>query len=227
MPEKFAFRFSSEYNDSETGLVYYGYRYYSPELGRWINRDPAEEGGGNNLYGFVGNDGVNRWDVLGFKAFKIGYKGSDNFTELEDVKEVPVSLSIEGAFYFRTIRFFNNEPISWDPEQVPAPPCTAQIIMYIEYGTTKLSQVKEKIIYYRPHKGETFEEDGNNNGTGNDAGDSVLEHGRGHAKAWWEVVKPCWDKIVEKYSTKDPEIPFTKAEMESIREEYKACWDTA
>ena len=26
------FRFSSEYHDDETGLVYYNYRYYSPEL---------------------------------------------------------------------------------------------------------------------------------------------------------------------------------------------------
>ena len=40
------FRFSSEYYDSETGLVYYNYRYYSPELGRWINRDPIGERGG-------------------------------------------------------------------------------------------------------------------------------------------------------------------------------------
>jgi RHS repeat-associated protein len=67
MPEKFAFRFSSEYNDSETGLVYYNYRYYSPELGRWLNRDPIEERGGPNLYGFVGNDGVNGWDYLGME----------------------------------------------------------------------------------------------------------------------------------------------------------------
>ena len=40
------FRFSSEYHDDETGLVYYNYRYYSPELGRWISRDPIEEEGG-------------------------------------------------------------------------------------------------------------------------------------------------------------------------------------
>jgi RHS repeat-associated protein len=32
------FRFSSEYLDSETNLVYYNYRYYSPELGRWLKR---------------------------------------------------------------------------------------------------------------------------------------------------------------------------------------------
>jgi hypothetical protein len=43
----------------------YGYRYYHPQTGRWINRDPIEEEGGLNLYGFVGNDGVNQWDILG------------------------------------------------------------------------------------------------------------------------------------------------------------------
>jgi RHS repeat-associated protein len=59
------FRFSTKYQDDETGLVYYGYRYYSPQLGRWINRDPIEESGGNNLYGFVRNDPVNGWDIQG------------------------------------------------------------------------------------------------------------------------------------------------------------------
>jgi len=45
--------------------VYYLYRFYSPQLGRWINRDPIEENGGINLYGFVGNDGVGKFDILG------------------------------------------------------------------------------------------------------------------------------------------------------------------
>src|SRR5690606_11317959 len=36
-----------------------------PEHGRWPNRDPIGEMGGYNLYGFVGNDGVNYIDVLG------------------------------------------------------------------------------------------------------------------------------------------------------------------
>jgi RHS repeat-associated protein len=44
---------------------YYGYRYYHPQTGRWINRDPIEEEGGLNLYGFVGNDAVRGWDKLG------------------------------------------------------------------------------------------------------------------------------------------------------------------
>jgi hypothetical protein len=33
--------------------------------GRWPSRDPIEEEGGVNLYGFVGNDGVNNRDYLG------------------------------------------------------------------------------------------------------------------------------------------------------------------
>lgn len=43
----------------------YQYRYYDPAMGRWPSRDPIEEEGGINLYGFVGNDGVNHWDRLG------------------------------------------------------------------------------------------------------------------------------------------------------------------
>ncbi len=43
----------------------YGYRWYDPQTGRWPSRDPIEEEGGMNLYGFVGNDGVNKWDKWG------------------------------------------------------------------------------------------------------------------------------------------------------------------
>jgi RHS repeat-associated protein len=59
------FRFSTKYTDGETGLVYYGYRYYAPEMGRWLSRDPIAERGGINLYGMLGNDAVNQWDYSG------------------------------------------------------------------------------------------------------------------------------------------------------------------
>lgn len=58
-------RFSSQYWDEETDLVYFGFRYYHPQWGRFLNRDPIEEAGGVNLYRFVSNDPVNRWDLLG------------------------------------------------------------------------------------------------------------------------------------------------------------------
>jgi RHS repeat-associated protein len=46
-------------------LLYYGHRYYSPSLGRFINRDAIEESGGVNLYGFCLNDPIDKWDVPG------------------------------------------------------------------------------------------------------------------------------------------------------------------
>jgi hypothetical protein len=39
-----------------------------PQWGRFLNRDPIEEKGGENLYRFVSNDPVNRWDLLGLVA---------------------------------------------------------------------------------------------------------------------------------------------------------------
>jgi RHS repeat-associated protein len=59
------FRFSTKFTDEETGLVYYGYRYYDPMLGRWVNRDPIEERGGRNLYRMCTNNIVCMTDFLG------------------------------------------------------------------------------------------------------------------------------------------------------------------
>ncbi|MES2982261.1 MAG: RHS repeat-associated core domain-containing protein [Verrucomicrobiota bacterium] len=61
----FSHRFSTKSLDKTTGLYYYGYRWYDPATGRWPSRDPIEEMGGYNLYGFVGNSGVNQLDILG------------------------------------------------------------------------------------------------------------------------------------------------------------------
>ena len=52
------FRFSSEYADDALGLVYYNYRHLEPVTGRWLNRDPIEEKGGENWYAFSGNNPI-------------------------------------------------------------------------------------------------------------------------------------------------------------------------
>ena len=66
----FDFRFSSEYLDTETGMVYYNFRYYIPELGRWLNRDPIGELVGmrlNLLYNYNINSPLNYIDNLGLE----------------------------------------------------------------------------------------------------------------------------------------------------------------
>ncbi len=81
------FQFSTKYTDNETDLLYYGYRYYSPALGRWLSRDPIEEQGGLNLYGFVNNDPVNKWDVLGLWDEYIHYKMTQKWAKSVGYKE--------------------------------------------------------------------------------------------------------------------------------------------
>jgi RHS repeat-associated protein len=63
--EKNPFRFSTKYIDVETNLIYYGFRYYQPQTGTWLSRDPIEEMGGINLYAFAANDPVHKIDYLG------------------------------------------------------------------------------------------------------------------------------------------------------------------
>lgn len=67
MKDENPIRFSTQYTDEETGLVYYGFRYYDPSKGRFLNRDPIGEEGGLNLYRFVGNDPINRVDRWGLE----------------------------------------------------------------------------------------------------------------------------------------------------------------
>lgn len=59
------FGFSTKYTDAETGLCYYGYRYYDPTWGRWVSRDPIGERGGIGLYLFVNNFPIGYVDCFG------------------------------------------------------------------------------------------------------------------------------------------------------------------
>lgn len=61
------FRYSCEYLDEDLGLIYYNYRHYNPQDGRWISRDPIEEFGGIHLYNFSRNNPSYFYDILGLE----------------------------------------------------------------------------------------------------------------------------------------------------------------
>ena len=59
-----SFHLQNQYADHETGLHYNFFRYYKPEVGRFVNQDPIGLKSGENLYWFAPN--VQRWiDPLG------------------------------------------------------------------------------------------------------------------------------------------------------------------
>ncbi|MDX2109175.1 MAG: LamG-like jellyroll fold domain-containing protein [Verrucomicrobiota bacterium] len=61
------FQFSTKYLDAETGLYYYGYRYYNPVTGQWVSRDPIGEQGGTNLFVITDNDTISFFDIDGLR----------------------------------------------------------------------------------------------------------------------------------------------------------------
>jgi RHS repeat-associated protein len=78
------YRFSSKEAHPNSGLVYYLYRLYDPNLQRWLNRDPLGEQGfeavhgprsdmdphAPNLFRIVRNDPVNTFDPFGLSPDK-------------------------------------------------------------------------------------------------------------------------------------------------------------
>jgi hypothetical protein len=73
-----------------TGFTELAQAYYNPETGNFLSRDPIEERGGENLYGFVRNDGVNKWDYLGCLT--------------HEMPEMGLELGLAGEFAYYTAR---------------------------------------------------------------------------------------------------------------------------
>ena len=84
LAEANCYRFSSKAWQEKAGLYYYGYRFYTPDLQRWVNRDPIGEAGFEVFesprsarfsgeprgdYIFVNNNPANAFDSFGLFRF--------------------------------------------------------------------------------------------------------------------------------------------------------------
>ncbi|MES2997142.1 MAG: RHS repeat-associated core domain-containing protein, partial [Verrucomicrobiota bacterium] len=78
-----AFGFATHFTDEETGLVYFGHRYYSPTTGRWLSREPLGETESFNLFDYCHGDPVNKVDVVGLFEYA-WYEGGSARTLTEN-----------------------------------------------------------------------------------------------------------------------------------------------
>jgi len=62
------FLYTGHFWHAQSGLYLTLYRAYDSNLGRWLSRDPIAEGGGLNLYAYVGNNPISFIDPLGLSA---------------------------------------------------------------------------------------------------------------------------------------------------------------
>lgn len=71
--------------------------YAESHQGLWPSRDPIEENGGDNLYVFVGNDGINDWDILGKESSREKAKRCGKFKKKAEEVRTKVSLDLKAC----------------------------------------------------------------------------------------------------------------------------------
>lgn len=120
MAEQNPFRFSTKYTDEETDLIYYGFRYYDPETGRWPSRDPINEiahmamrgeeefvwGEEMNVYSFISNNSINFIDILGLESLIVGLYGAGLRSNTTNAKmtEIASAVGADRMFSSRDVR---------------------------------------------------------------------------------------------------------------------------
>ena len=173
------FRFSTKYQDDETGLLYYGYRYYNASTGRWLSRDPINELGANTiydfdldtlnspeespLYGFCQNDSINSSDVFGLewmvvraggpRAMAFASSSTDTFADLATKVKLDVS---DIDKWLRQSVGNQDRPVS--PGSAPSP-CNLYTIPntgYIDVGTYTWGGLGWRLIFLSPKLAEAM-----------------------------------------------------------------------
>ena len=83
-----------------------GRRYYSPEISRWLNRDPIGEMGGVNLYALVQNDPISRRDRDGrMLATTVGSRTSSDCGNINWRIKWELAASESPGFIVQEVRF--------------------------------------------------------------------------------------------------------------------------
>ena len=78
-PDEVVYTFQGRRTDPETGLMYYRNRYYNPQLGRFLQRDPLGYVDNYNLYAAFGGNPYIYSDPMGLDKSKIIYVMANEF----------------------------------------------------------------------------------------------------------------------------------------------------
>lgn len=119
MPELAAFRYRFQGREFSvaTGLVNFRMRWYDPETGRWLSKDPIRLGGGLNLYAFCCGDPLGGRDPLGLA--RLGVRGLNGSSTALTLGLTGVLIPITGPLILSDLGLFH-EHIFFEDGKTPA-----------------------------------------------------------------------------------------------------------
>ena len=93
--------FSSKRLDKETGLIFFGKRYYNQTIGRWLTKDPLGLIDGPNPYLFVHNNPLSSIDCYGLLSWSSTWDNAANWLSLalESLQNFKLKYSYEEQMY--------------------------------------------------------------------------------------------------------------------------------
>jgi len=116
------FRFSTKYQDDESDLLYYGYRYYKASSGTWVNKDPLGEIGftvlinsqfqklltgkitrlnSKNIYSFLDNKPISYSDVFCLNQYPSNpCNPGQKYVEERDIRHMKGTIGISLTDFF-------------------------------------------------------------------------------------------------------------------------------
>jgi len=220
LSDEFAFRFSTKYYDSESGMVSYQRRFYRPDHGRWLNHDPIEEEGGVNLYAFCDNSVMQMSDIFGLIPVTVVTTRWNNFWQMifsggaktsdlpvNDVSDIQIydldSTTLWGVF----------------SPSLNIGVCSLEVNVKIALRHDLVESGKHETTYYfTPHKvgaaGGSSSSDGSPQVRG-----GILAHEQGHALSFLTKFLEMFKSRVGRFKAGN----LSESDKQEIRRIYNDC----